>query len=309
MIPVRPRRRILGVSAVYLPYSGDGAIDWAAFEAHVGRTAEAGLTPAVNMDTGWVHLLTDTDRRKVIELAAAVTGGDFMAGAFVDDREGDYFELDATVRAAAAVRLQGGTPVIFPSHGLGALADDAWVGALSSVGERIDRFVAFELGSMFLSYGRIVSLDAFAQLMDIASCIGVKHSSLRRGEEWARLAARDERRPDFNIFTGNDRAIDMVMWGSDYLLGLSTFAPYAFAQRDRYWESGDERFFELNDVLQYLGQLAFRDPVPGYRHNAAMFLQLRGWVSTDVTPPGAVRRPESDRAVLAEIADRLDALQ
>ncbi len=49
-------------------------------------------------------------------------------------------------------------------------------------------------------------------------------------------------------------------------------------------------------------------PVPAYRHDAAMFFELRGWASSDATPPGAPRRPESDRAVLADIAARLDAL-
>ena len=78
----------------------------------------------------------------------------------------------------------------------------------------------------------------------------------RRGEG-ARL--RDEIRPDFKILTGNDLAIDMVMYGSDYLLGLSTFAPDLFARRDRYWLAGDRRFYELNDILQYLGFLAFGD--------------------------------------------------
>lgn len=49
----------------------------------------------------------------------------------------------------------------------------------------------------------------------------------------------------------------MVMYGSDYLLGLSTFAPDYFAKRDAYWESGDPRFYELNDLLQYLGFCPF----------------------------------------------------
>ena len=97
----------------------------------------------------------------------------------------------------------------------------------------------------------------------------------------------------------------MVMYGSDYLLGLSTFAPDLFARRDAMWASGDPAFHELNDTLQYLGQFAFRPPVPGYRHDAAMFLQLRGWVDHDAVPDGAPRRPESDRAVLADIAERL----
>ncbi|HEX4906368.1 MAG TPA: dihydrodipicolinate synthase family protein, partial [Acidimicrobiales bacterium] len=107
------------------------------------------------------------------------------------------------------------------------------------------------------------------------------------------------------VLTGNDLAIDMVMWGSDYLLGLSTFAPEAFARRDRLWAEGDPAFHELNDVLQYLGQLAFRPPVPAYRHDAAMFFELRGWASSDVTPPGVPRRPASDRELLADILDRL----
>ena len=85
---------------------------------------------------------------------------------------------------------------------------------------------------MFVPYGRIVSLDAYRGLLDIPPCIGAKHSSLSRQAEWERLALRDEVRPDFQVLTGNDLAIDMVMYGSDYLLGLSTFAPEAFARRD-----------------------------------------------------------------------------
>jgi hypothetical protein len=96
------------------------------------------------------------------------------------------------------------------------------------------------------------------------------------------------------------------MYGSDYLLGLSTFAPEAFAARDRMWETGDSRFHELNDLLQYLGHFAFRAPVPGYRHDAAMFLELRGWATSSTTPAGVPQRPDADRAVLADILERLE---
>src|SRR5262249_61342539 len=136
-------------------------------------------------------------------------------------------------------------------------------------------------------------------------CIGAKHSSLRRDLEWQRLALRDAVRPDFQVFTGNDLAIDMVMYGSDYLLGLSTFAPDLFARRDAYWAAGDPAFYELNDVLQFLGFLAFRTPVPAYKHSAAMFLHLRGWVGSDATHPRSPTRPASDRVILAEIARHL----
>ena len=128
--------------------------------------------------------------------------------------------------------------------------------------------------------------------MGIESCIGAKHSSLSRRLEWDRLAARDRVRPEFRVFTGNDLAIDMVMYGSDYLLGLSTFAPEAFALRDRMWANEDPRFHELNDLLQYLGHFTFRAPVPGYRHDAAMCFELRGWASSSNTPSGVPQRPE-----------------
>jgi dihydrodipicolinate synthase/N-acetylneuraminate lyase len=297
------------MSAVLLPYTADGSIDWPAFESQVARTAAAGLVPAVNMDTGYVQLLSAAERVRVLDLTTELTGGAFVAGAYVADEPGDRFDLRSYAVAARAIAGRGGTPVIFPSHGLNALDDDGWVAALTDLGAELDRFIGFELGAMFIPHGRIVSLDAYRGLLAIPQCVGAKHSSLSRVAEWDRLALRDELRPDFLVLTGNDLAIDMVMYGSDYLLGLSTFAPEAFAARDQMWARGDPAFYELNDVLQHLGRFAFRAPVPAYRHDAAMWFQARGWASSDVTPPGAPRRPGSDRDVLASIARDLDALQ
>jgi dihydrodipicolinate synthase/N-acetylneuraminate lyase len=297
------------MSAVLVPYTADGEIDWPGVEAHVARTVAADLTPAVNMDTGYVQLLAPDDRTRVLDLTAAMTGGAFVAGAFVADGPGDPFDLGAYAAAAGAIAERGGTPVVFPSHGLNEQDEDGWVASLAAIGGEVDRFIGFELGPMFVPYGRIVSLDAYRAMVAIPQCIGAKHSSLSRAAEWERLAVRDEVRPGFRVLTGNDLAIDMVVYGSDYLLGLSTFAPDAFAARDRAWAAGDvATFHELNDVLQYLGQFTFRPPVPAYRHDAAMFFELRGWAATDRTPPGVPRRPEGDRAVLADIAARLDSL-
>jgi hypothetical protein len=85
------------------------------------------------------------------------------------------------------------------------------------------------------------------------------------------------------------------------LLGLSTFAPDLFALRDRYWEQGNDRFYQLNDLLQYLGAFGFRDPTPAYKHTAAMFLKLQGMIDCDATHPQSPTRPDSDREVLASI--------
>ena len=304
-----PGRRIVGYSAVLLPHTDGGEVDWPGFESLLGRTLAAGLIPAVNMDTGYVQLLSEPNRARVLATAASLAGaGGFAAGAFVGDAEGDGYDHDAYRRAMGEVAEAGGTPVLFPSWGLASLSEDDWVGAQASLGAELDRFIAFELGDMFVPYGRIYSLEAYRGLLAIPSCIGAKHSSLSRQAEWDRLALRNEVRADFSVFTGNDLAIDMVCYGSDYLLGLSAFAPDAFAERDRRWAAEEASFHELNDLLQYLGFFAFRAPVPGYRHNAATFLQQRGWIDSNVTPEGAPQRPDSDRAVLADIAKRLSNL-
>jgi dihydrodipicolinate synthase/N-acetylneuraminate lyase len=303
---IRPGRAITGMSAVLLPHTVGGEVDWHAVEAHIARTVDAGLVPAVNMDTGYVQLLDDAAKLRVLDLAASVAGGRFVAGAHVADGPGAPLDLDRHLAALAPIVERGGTPVVFPSHGLHGIDEDAWVDALRSIGSTVDRFIGFELGPMFVPYGRILSLDAYRAMLSIPACIGAKHSSLSRRAEWDRLAVRDEVRPDFQVLTGNDLAIDMVMYGSDYLLGLSTFAPDAFAARDRLWEAGDPDFHELNDLLQYLGNFAFRPPVPAYRHDAAMFFELRGWSTSDATPPGVPGRPSSDRAVLADVLDRLE---
>jgi dihydrodipicolinate synthase/N-acetylneuraminate lyase len=297
------------MSAVLLPFGAGGDVDWDGFEALVGRTVDAGLVPAVDMDTGYVQLLDEETRARVLDVAARLAGpGGFAGGAFVADEPGAPFDLDAHVRAMDAVAARGGTPVVFPSHGLNAQDDDEWVAAHAALGARVDRFIGFELGSMFVPHGRIYSLAAYEGLLGVDACIGAKHSSLSRAAEWDRLAVRDRVRPGFHVFTGNDLAIDMVCYGSDYLLGLSAFAPDAFAERDRRWAAGERSFHELNDLLQYLGCFAFRPPVPAYRHDAAMFLELRGHIAADGTPPGAPRRPDSDRAVLADVAARLEVM-
>jgi dihydrodipicolinate synthase/N-acetylneuraminate lyase len=307
--PIRAGRGITGMSAVLLPFTDTGAIDWAGFEAHVERTIAVGLVPAINMDTGFGPTLDPADRAQALRIAARHAAGRWVAGVHVVDAPGTGFDADGYARGCAEIVEMGALPILFPSFGLAALDEHALVAAHERLAEGVDALLAFELGPMFHPAGRVFSLDVFGRLLDIPRVVGLKHSSLDRAMEWDRLAIRDAHRPAFELLTGNDLAIDMVVYGSDYLLGLSTFAPDAFAARDAAWAAGDApRFWALNDLLQYLGQLTFRAPVPAYRHSAAMFLVERGWIECDRTQPGSPTRPESDRPLLADIAQRLDAL-
>lgn len=307
---IRTRRKIVGISAILLPFKEDGSVDWDDLCLHIQRTAEAGITPAVNMDTGYVHLIDQATRVEVLrQTQTTLNGGAFVAGAFVGDQPGDRWNPAAYQGQVELIQQYDGTPIIFQSYGLTGQSSSEIVAAYSQIAEYCSQFIAFELGTMFAPFGKIYDLDTYSGLMNIPQCIGAKHSSLNREKEWQRLQLRDQQRPDFKVFTGNDLAIDMVMYGSDYLLGLSTFAPDYFAKRDAYWESGDPRFYELNDLLQYLGFLAFRPPVPAYRHSAAQFLKLRGWIKSDTLPPKAPSRPASDLLILQDIVERLKAIE
>lgn len=294
---IRQCRKIRGISALLLPFNPDHSVDWTGFEAILKRTLEAGLVPAVNMDTGSTQFIDRADRAEVLRVTASHCD-EFVAGCFVSDKQGAVFDERQYQTEIEKVCASGGLPILFPSWGLNSLPEEELVPALDSVTVDCDAFLGFELGAQFVPYGRIYTLDTYCDLLSLSRCVGAKHSSLSRELEWQRLQLRDQKRPDFNVYTGNDLAIDMVVWGSDYLLGLSTFAPEKFAERDRLWESGDTGFYLLNDKLQYLGAFAFRAPVPGYKHNAAQLLKLQGVIGSDVCPPGTPERPSTDSDVL-----------
>ena len=141
--------------------------------------------------------------------------------------------------------------------------------------------------------------------MSIPQIKGMKHSSLDRVIELERLELRDRVRPDFQILTGNDLGIDMIEYGSDYLLGLAAFSPSKFAERDRLWRDQDPGYFAVADALQLLGNIAFRPPVPAYKHSAAIFLHLLGKIPTSRTHPRSPERPPWEREILAACAERL----
>lgn len=310
---VRPGRAIEGISAVLLPFDDKGRMDVDGLQANVARTDRAGLTPAVNMDTGYTNLLTPGERNAVLQATREVLGTarPFVAGAFIEGEAGSEpggDPLAPYLRAVAEIQEWGGTPILFQCSALKGRSDGELVAVYRHVAAHCDKMLAFELGDMFAPFGQIYALDVIRELLQIPQLTGMKHSSLDRVLEWQRLDLRDQVRPGFKVYTGNDLAIDLVCYGSDYLLGLSAFAPEAFALRDRLWQADDARFFGLNDLLQYLGFFAFRPPVPAYKHTAAQFLCLRGRIACDAPPPNAARRPDSDGAVLRDISQRLDAL-
>src|SRR5438067_304866 len=101
---LRPRRKITGLSAILLPFTESGDVDWAGFDAHVIRTADAALTPAVNMDTGFGNLLDEKTRTAVLDRTRAVLGGrPFVAGAFGLGFPGEPFSDDTYAQSVSRI--------------------------------------------------------------------------------------------------------------------------------------------------------------------------------------------------------------
>jgi dihydrodipicolinate synthase/N-acetylneuraminate lyase len=301
----RLRRKLQGIAAALLPFEADRRIAVDAFQNHLRATHRAGLMNAVNMDTGYVNYLGESEKLDVLRWTREALGNGvpFVGGAYIEGQPGDTVALYR--KQVDAIVAHGGIPILFQTSRLHGESSAEKAAVYAAVCRGYPHVLAFELGQMFAPNGEIFDDQMVRRLMDIPEIKGMKHSSLDRLVELERLALRDAHRPEFLIYTGNDLGIDMIEYGSDYLLGLATFAPEKFAERDRLWEAGDPGYFALSDALQYLGNVAFRSPVPAYKHSAAVFLHLSGRIPSALTHPKNTNRPEWEAEVLRDCARRL----
>jgi 4-hydroxy-tetrahydrodipicolinate synthase len=257
------------------------------------------------MDTGYVNYLSEAEKLEVLgwTRAALKPNVPFVAGAYIESLEGDIVALYR--RQIEAIVRHGGIPILFQTARLQGKSPAEKAAIYRAACEGFPEVLAFELSPVFAPNGEMFDEETLLRVMEIPEIKGMKHSSLDRLLELRRLELRDVHRPEFRIYTGNDLGIDMIEYGSDYLLGLATFAPEKFAERDRLWEARDPAYWALSDGLQYLGNVAFRDPVPAYKHSAAVFLHAAGRMPSDLTHPRNPQRPEWEQEILRDCARRL----
>ncbi len=301
----RARRKVHGIAAALLPFETDGHVAVDAFQKHLLATHHAGLENAVNMDTGYVNFLSDAEKMCVLQWTREALGKDvpFVAGAYIAEQTNRIVERYR--KQMDAIVAFGGTPILFQTSQLQGKSAKEKAEIYRETCRGYSGVLAFELGQMFAANGEIFVSETILRLMEIPEILGIKHSSLDRLVELERLALRDVHRQEFRIYSGNDLAINMIEYGSDYLLGLATFAPERFAERDLLWESADPRYFALSDSLQHLGNVAFREPVPAYKHSAAVFLHLTGRIPSNRTHPNNPLRPIWEVELLRDCVRRL----
>ena len=293
-----PGRRPTGIGPVLVPAEETGGPDWNGFAHLLGRIADTRLLPGVNVEVAGIVQPDPKVRAEVVATTGAALGDStFVAGVRAepgDDGGLDPAQLAGEVQAAARA---GAVPLLLPSPVLDALAVDELLGLVAWAGDWCDRLLVTE-GAW--------EIEMFGALLAVEHCIGVIHRSRRRTFEWDRIRLRDETRPDFQIFSANDRAVDQIMFGADHCLDLAAVVPDLIESRDDAWEAEDIAALERQDALQALASIVSRDPVDGTGHALARVLHARGWLAHDRILGVTTRRPPSDDELIRTALHRLE---
>src|SRR5438309_8097351 len=106
-------RKVQGIAASLLPFQANGRIAVEAFQHHLAATQAAGLMNAVNMDTGYVNYLSETQKKDVLAWTRAALGKNvpFVAGAYIENLEGEIVSVYR--RQLDSIVGMGGLPILF----------------------------------------------------------------------------------------------------------------------------------------------------------------------------------------------------
>ena len=83
------------MAAALLPYESSGRVAVKSFQRHLVATHQAGLINAVNMDTGYVNYLSESEKLEVLGWTrdALRPSVPFVAGAYIETRSGETVAL------------------------------------------------------------------------------------------------------------------------------------------------------------------------------------------------------------------------
>src|SRR5579864_8988812 len=150
----KPRRKVHGIAAALLPYEADGRIAVNAFVKLLTSTHQAGLMNAVNMDTGYVNYLSDTEKQEVLQWTreALGKGVPFVAGAYIENHAGDDVVTLYRRQIDTILRFDG-IPILFQTARLHGKSPKKIADAYRAICRDYPHVLACELGPMFAANG------------------------------------------------------------------------------------------------------------------------------------------------------------
>ena len=161
----QPRRKVHGMAAALLPYEADGRVAVDAFAKQLNSTHRAGLMNAVNMDTGYVNYLSDTEKQEVLDWTRQALGKGipFVAGAYIEHLAGDDIVALYRRQIDSIVRFDG-IPILFQTARLHGKSPATTAKAYQDICRDYPHVLAFELGPMFAPNGEIWDSETVQRL-------------------------------------------------------------------------------------------------------------------------------------------------
>lgn len=282
--PLSPTAAALtGVHAATLcPMDDEARIDEAELARHIGEVAG---TPGVrglllNGHAGEGHLLSDGERRTVLEIARAHA----PAGAFVTAGVTSESTAAACREAEIAAAAKADAVLVFPPN--------HWAGGFDpEIAQAHHRAVAEASGLPLVLYrapvtGRLsYDLDTLDALLELDAVAGIKEGSWEVAayeEVWRRVKAR---RPDVAVMgSGDEHLLTSCMIGSDGAqVSLAAIVPETIATFFDACAAGDWAAARaLHEGFYGLSVAIYRDR-PGYLATARLktCLKLLGRIRSD----------------------------
>src|SRR5690349_3223015 len=165
LVRKKPGRRVCGIAAALLPYSEHGQIAVESFQKHLAATHRAGLMNAVNMDTGYVNYLSESEMEQVLQWTRGALGKNvpFVAGAYIEGQSGDTVALYR--QAMDRIVNFGGIPILFQTARLHGRSSREKVSIYREICLGYEQVLGFELNPVFAANGEIYNDEVIKGLL------------------------------------------------------------------------------------------------------------------------------------------------
>lgn len=285
------------ISALPIPFSEDGAVDWRAYDALLARVGPHVHGVLVAGTTGEFPALDDDERLETFRRAIAACGADRVIAHIGHASARQVIRLGLAAQEQGITRMATLNPYYLPAD------DDAvydFYLAVTSALPGVDHYVYLFPERTGISVG----FGVFEKIMRIPGMRGVKLSGAASEEL---QAYADSLMPGQELFSGNDATLPFVVanGGSGVVSGVSAAFPETFAALARAVDKAGQSEAShgaldlgegqgLQDVVQHLVSLAGPSIV---RLKAAVAVNVQGsWKSR--MPMAAI-----DETLAAEIAE------
>lgn len=275
------------ISALPLPFTDDGAVDWSAYEALLARVEPHVHGVLVAGTTGEFPALDDDERLETFRRAIVAFGADRVIAHIGHASPQQVIRLGHAAQRLGISRMATLNPYYLPAD------DDAVYGfyqAVTAALPGVDHYVYLFPERT----GITVGVAVFERIMQLPGVRGVKLSGAASEEleVYAKCLV-----PGQELYSGNDATLPFVMarGGSGVVSGVSAAFPATFAALARAVDaSGAEETKALQDTVENLVSLA-----------GPSIIRLKAAVAVNV--PGSWRSRMPMAAIDGPLATELSA--